>query len=71
MSIFGSSELRYCQRIDAVIFGVGADKLDESSLPVEIKRDDQPVVSTLHLKPNALVIEALGFREYGGHVLNG
>jgi hypothetical protein len=36
--------LRYGQRIDAIVFGMGADELDEGDLPAEIERDHQAVI---------------------------
>ncbi|CAK7262035.1 protein of unknown function (plasmid) [Shinella sp. WSC3-e] len=60
MSIMGSSELGYGQGIDTVIFGMGANELDEGGLPVEIKGDYEPVIPALYLEANPLVVGSLG-----------
>ena len=50
-------ELRYGQNIDAVVLGMGANKLHEGYLPAEIESDPQAVVSSRNFEPDALAVQ--------------
>src|SRR5262249_3347789 len=52
---------RYGQRVDAVVFGVGPDELHEGHLATEIESNDQAVVSSRNIEPDALAVQYLGF----------
>ena len=54
-------ELRYCQRIDAVIFRMRAVELHERDLTTEIESSHQTIVSSCDLKSHTLTVQHLGF----------
>jgi hypothetical protein len=54
--------LRDGQSVDAVIFCVGADELDEDDLPTKLERRHQTIVSSRNFEPDALAVQHLGLR---------
>src|SRR5262249_54930936 len=63
-------KLRHCQRIDAVVLGMGSDELHEGDLAAEIESNNQTIVSSSDLEPDALAAQHLGLRSRFLHLVH-
>jgi hypothetical protein len=57
-----SSELRDDQRVDPVILGMRANKIDEGDLPVKIESHDHPKAATCDFKSRPRAVQNLRIR---------